>query len=333
MIRQATAVFLTLLAAACAPRESARSGTVKDEPPRGGVAFVQPYWSAGEEVLALADVLQVTLTWSEIEPVEGSYRWDVPKLAGALDAAKANGKKVTIRLATSWSDVARPIPEWLVANGVKLLAPDPEWVAAAPGRENLFEPEWWNPVYQTAYAKLVRAYGARFDQDDLVAFIDMRHYGFWGEGHRWGHAVPWPEGVAKAELLKTFVDLHFAAFPTTPLAVNVGPDQDEPYPAGTAIDHALGKGAWMRRDGFGSYVGAADSALMKAEDGQAPLVAEPGRALAEYLDGQVQGYSVDALFQDMLAHGADYIVMGWSADDWRRLESERPDLVATLSGK
>ena len=41
----------------------------------------------------------------------------------------------------------------------------------------------------------------RFDGEPWLAWVDMRFYGFWGEGHRYGATVPWPEKVDKRALL------------------------------------------------------------------------------------------------------------------------------------
>lgn len=329
-------IVLFFLLASCNPANNSdeaplKSSEVVCEPRtsnplrKPGSGFVFDTNEHTKTIPAEADVLQISITWFDVEPQQGVYDWNTPKIKHVLDAAVKCDRKVGLRIASSWSGYSIPIPKWLVDAGVPLFAPDSTWASEADGR-NLFEPAWWNQTYIAAYRQFVKAYGERFNGDPLIEWIDMRYYGFWGEGHRWGSREPWPPHVNKRNLLMSFIDMYFDAFPSTPLLVNLASDQHELYPTGTAIDYALSRGAWIRRDGFGAYLSNDESQLMRRYP-QRPIIAEPGRAYKEYLNNSVSGFSVDALFKEMFAHSVSSISMGWGEDDWLSLKNSRPDLV------
>jgi hypothetical protein len=177
----------------------------------------------------------------------------------------------------------------------------------------------------------VKSYARRFDGEAGLEFIDMRYYGFWGEGHRFGATQPWPADIDKRELLKQFIDMYVSSFHKTPLVVQTARDLGEPYPQGTAIDYALQKGCWMRRDGFGGYLDEQETRLLQAHWQQHPLVAENGAAYADYLAGKVSGWTMDRVVDEMLAHHVSYFPMGWGLRDWEALLQQRPDLVKRAS--
>jgi hypothetical protein len=290
------------------------------------------YSAAGQEPLPeQADVVFACVpVWGEVEKAKGQYDWDIPQIKGVADLARKHGRRWAIRIMPSFQGHKHPIPKWLVEAGVRLLPPDPKWLAHF-AQKDLYEPEWWNPQYAAAYGDFVRAFGKRFNGEPGLEFIDMRYYGFWGEGHRFGSTVPWPKEVSKRELLKRFIDLHVAAFPTTPLVVQTARDQEESYPDATAIDYALSKGCWMRRDGFGGYIDPRETRLIEAQWKTHPLVAENGAAYADYLAGKVAGWTMERVVDEMLAHHVNYFPMGWGLQDWQALHAQRPDLVKKAS--
>ncbi len=268
--------------------------------------------------------------WGQVEKTKGRYDWDIPQIGGVAELARRHGRRWAVRIMPSFQGHKRPIPAWLVEAGVRLFPPEEKWLAHF-GQRDLYEPEWWNPAYIDAHARFVAAFGRRFDGEPGLEFIDMRYYGFWGEGHRFGATQPWPEGVNKRELLKRFIDMYVAAFRKTPLVVQTARDHGEPYPEGTAIDYALSRGCWMRRDGFGGYLHESETRLIEANWKTRPLVAENGGAYADFLDGKVANWTIDGVIDEMLAHHVSYFPMGWGAGDWRTFRQRRPDLVKKAS--
>ncbi len=174
-----------------------------------------------------------------------------------------------------------------------------------------------------------------------MAWIDIRCYGFWGEHHRYGATHPWPDSLDKRELIKTFIDWHFEAFNKTPLVVQTAGDKGEPYPKGTAIDYAIEKGSWMRRDGFGRFLKPEHKSLLQKHWKHSLVVAENGDSIRALLDGKIEDHqnpenspvTVDDMYDQMFECHANYTPLGWGIDGYKALRDERPDLLKEMSLK
>lgn len=296
-----------------------------------GMGFIFYSYGGRAEPPEQADVLFACMpVWAQVEQARGRYDFDIPQIKGVAVMAATHGRRWAIRIMPSAQRQKQPIPTWLVEAGVQLFPPDPKWLAHFK-QEDLFEPEWWNPIYVKAHAAFVKAYGQKLDGAAGLEFVDMRYYGFWGEGHRFGSTVPWPQGVDKRKLMTTFIDDYLAAFKKTSLVVETARDQGEPYPEGTAIDYALARGCWMRRDGFGGYMSAEETRLIDDHWRRHPLVAENGAAYEDFLAGNVAGWTIDRVVDEMLAHHVSYFPMGWGVGDWDALVVQRPDIVKKVS--
>jgi hypothetical protein len=248
-----------------------------------------------------------------------------------------------IRLLTSFQNTPCPIPHDLVDKGVKLF---PKAVAAnddllSEWDVDFYEPEWWHPEYIKAYRNMVEAYGKALDGNPRLAWIDMRFYGYWGEGHRFHATVPWPDDIDKREWCKSRLDEFRAAFKKTPLVMETACDENTPYPEGTAIDYAVDHGLWMRRDGFGNYVSPEESAYLKANWKRSLIVAENAQSLDNFLNGKVRKWwdenakptTIDQLFDEIFDHHVNYFPLGWSQQAYELVERERPDLWKKASLK
>ena len=139
-----------------------------------GMGFIF-YSSDGRERLPeQADVVFACVpVWGQVEKAQGQYDWDIPQIKGVADLAARHQRRWAIRIMPSFQGHKQPIPAWLVEAGVKLFPADPKWLAQF-GQQDLYEPEWWNPLYCDAHAEFVRAYGRRFDGAPGLEFIDMR---------------------------------------------------------------------------------------------------------------------------------------------------------------
>lgn len=305
-------------------------------PKRSEERLRNPYmgfvYTGDEKPPDLADVQFVTLTWGELEPSEGEFRWNAPVLEEAFARRSQGGPRVALRVLTSLQNHPYATPRWVHDLGV---ARYPVVLGAPFDLKDLYEPEWWNPMYIEKYGNFIAAYGRRFDGREGLEYVDIRCYGYWGEGHRWGAAVPWPpKAVPKRDLLVRFIDLHLAAFRRTPLVVNMGRDQDTPYPSGTAIDHALAHGCWMRRDGFGVFLSEEEIREMQAHWKTSVLVAENGLAYRDHALGRVRRpgepnaapIPLERVIEEMLDLHCNYIPLGWGWEDWQTIRW-RPDLL------
>jgi hypothetical protein len=118
------------------------------------------------------------LLWSELEPEEGVYRWDI--LDSFAQSWIAKGKKIAIRVICC-NQTANATPDWVRNAGAKGL-----WFRYE--RDGQTFPERWEPTYDDPVflAKLEnfgKAFAARYDGDPSVAFVDIGSFGIYGEGH------------------------------------------------------------------------------------------------------------------------------------------------------
>ena len=156
-----------------------------------GMGFIYP--AVQQPIPEIADVFYIWInTWTDVEPESGQFNWNLPNIVNVIEAARSTGRQAALRILPCFNEKSSPLPPWLKNSGVRLFQRDDG---------SNYEPEYWHPAYIEAYAKFVEACGKRFDGEPWLAWVDMRFYGFWGEGHRYGATVPWPEKVDKRALL------------------------------------------------------------------------------------------------------------------------------------
>jgi hypothetical protein len=167
--------------------------------------------------------------WSQLEPEQGKYRWDI--LDTALDEARRHGQTLMIRMMPY--DQRNPLPEWYRNSGARR--------ANKPGDRDgeIWSPDADDPLYMKHWGALVRKAGERYDGHPFLDSVDVSTVGYWGEG--WGPYLP------SVEMQKALIDVHFEAFRRTPLLMNF----DEP----TALAYGTGRGAGWRLDCWGDLGG------------------------------------------------------------------------------
>ncbi len=146
-------------------------------------------------------VVYLRLAWSYLEPEEGKFNWSVVDTPAQRYIGA--GKKIAFRITCYEGSDAQPYAT-------------PKWVrdAGAKGYDigNCWEPDYDDPVYLDKLDAFLRAFGARYDGDPGVAFVDIGTLGIWGEGH------PIARNYTLATA-KRHIDLHRKYLPNTLLAV------------------------------------------------------------------------------------------------------------------
>ena len=295
-----------------------------------GMGFIYP--AVQQPIPEIADVFYIWInTWTDVEPEPGQFNWKLPNIVNVIEAARSTGRQAALRILPCFHEKSNPLPHWLKDAGVRLFPRD-------DGAN--YEPEYWHPAYIEAYAKFVQACGEHFDGEPWLAWVDMRFYGFWGEGHRYGATVPWPEKVDKRELLIRYLDMYLRAFRKTPLAVEAATDKNTPFPAGTAVDYAVEHGCWMRRDGFGPFIAEQETRFIEQNWKRSLVIAENGCSYASFLDRKVQTFGKDArpitldeVFEQMFQHHINYFPLGWGKGDLDEVQKRRPDLLKKADRK
>ncbi|ESQ83846.1 hypothetical protein AEAC466_10980 [Asticcacaulis sp. AC466] len=256
--------------------------------------------------------------WADLEPLEDVYDF------GPIDRM-LTGLKPGQRLAFGILSVdtccsahrGLDLPGYLLPHMPKAF-----WMKADPGNdghvENVYVPDWNSPYFLDRYRKLFMALGKRYNGDPRIAWVDIRGYGNWGEGHLAGaNAYHWTQfpyddpavnrnGTERGTLdtRLAMADAIIDAFPDTQLLAMT---DDKPV-----LVHALKRSAriGMRRDSWGarmfgdSLLGdltGADAQLVLNRWRTAPFIVESygwEKVFEAGLDGivkQVEDYHLSAI--------------------------------------
>jgi hypothetical protein len=342
-MRHLARTFLVILSAFCALVINVKAENVVVHPKpipdhlrNPGMGLL--YYGLGD-IPDVADTLYVWVeTWDLVQPEPGKFNWDLPQITNVIAACQKTGRQAGMRILPDFHPVNHPLPKWLRDAGVRLFPRQDENLKKGEMPSN-YEPEYWHPAYIAAYEELVRGMAKRFDGEPWLAFIDMRFYGFWGEGHRYHAAFPWPKDVDKRKLIERYQNFFFKYFHKTPLTIETATDEKTPFPQGTAVDVAVAKGCWMRRDGFGPFISPGETRFIEDHWKHSLVVAENGLPYTSFLNLEVKKawtpnspvMTIDEVLDQMFEHHVNYYPLGWGAADYKALKEKRPDLIQKVS--
>lgn len=181
--------------------------------------------------------LYLRIDWSDIEKEEGKYDWS--EINHIFDEWGSRGYSFAFRLCTyEGKGVPNATPEWVREAGADVTEIYDSW-----------EPNYGDPVYLRKLASFMRCFGAKYNSDPRVEFIDIGTYGTWGEGHTFaGSAKNYP-----VEVLRRHVDIHLDNFPDKFLLVNDDMIHSAYLAGGVGaaeylMDYCAGKGLGARDD-------------------------------------------------------------------------------------
>ncbi len=176
--------------------------------------------------------------WSELEPKEGQYNFQLVDTAFHHAAQHKPAMNVGLRFMTlDEPSSGSKIPEWLIQKGIKGV-----WTSG----HKTFVPALDDPLFIEYSQRLLNAFGKRYDGNTNLAYIDIGMVGSWGEWHNsnFPTATPLLERYTPAQLEK-YVTMHFAAFPKTPKIMLIS--------GGAALASAVKQGAGWRADCWGDW--------------------------------------------------------------------------------
>ena len=258
-----------------------------------GKGWVQYY---GPDKTYTKDFIGVGYTrccWADIEPQENQFDWR--PIDGFLKTFKSCGKKISFGVMSISTGIGKEYvtPKWVFDAGADALAiPD----KSSPTGKQYIPRHWDDPVFVKKLREFVAALGQRYDGSPDIAFLDIRSYGNWGEGHVGFLGVD----LAPPEIYKThYLQPYITAFPHTQLIVPWG---NGGY--NSIYDWAVTQGAGMRRDGILSRWSKDGSECLRAF-GHRP-------AVFEYCDGykatkQAGYWSTDLLMKYIQAGKPSYM--------------------------
>lgn len=253
--RSPAKVFLVAAIAGCALSTPAMAGNRSFTPADNGKALVNPGmgWTMhfysnllqnyGSR-LSPADVLNdfpglstvyLRLPWAFLEPGEGRFNWETVDTPAARWIQA--GKKVALRITATENWMQQATPQWVFDAGARYYE--------ANGYK---EPEYDDSVFLAKLDHFLEAMARRYDNNPNVAFVDIGHFGMWGEGHTVVttpvHGKEW--GL---DTQKRIIDLYCKHFTHTQLVISDDfAGHDAPVVHSPVIDYALSKGVSLRDD-------------------------------------------------------------------------------------
>jgi hypothetical protein len=163
-----------------------------------------PYTNAGEIYQPYSMVFQY-VSWRELEPVEGEFRFEEWEKTWNIERAK--GKHVIFRVYVDYPSLPSGLPEWLRRAGVK--------VTAYSDHGGGHSPDYNDPRMVAGMERLITALGKRYNKHPRIAFVQLGLLGFWGEWHTW----PQEHLYASPETERRIIDAYKASFPDKSLLV------------------------------------------------------------------------------------------------------------------
>ncbi|WP_442483798.1 DUF4832 domain-containing protein [Aeoliella sp. SH292] len=145
------------------------------------------------------------ISWRELEPAEGDFRFD--EWEKSWDSQAAKDKHILFRVYVDYPKKPSGLPDWLRKAGVKESAYE-----EYGGGES---PDYDDPQMIAGMERLIAALGNRYNDNPRVAFIQLGLLGFWGEWHTYPH----PKLYASPETERRIVDAYKKAFPAKSLMV------------------------------------------------------------------------------------------------------------------
>jgi len=211
-----------------------------------------------QEALDVCSTSYTRFCWSQLEPEEGKFNWN--PIDDAIDAWSDAGKQFSfgVMCESFHSSVKYNTPKWVFDAGLPSIEYDGWKVKGQVAPKN-----WENPVFLEKLKNFIDAMGKRYDGDPRIAFIDIRSYGQWGEGHL-GHLKGSEE--ISPEGLRKHIQIHLDAFRKTRLMIPWGVKRLDPV-----YDWAVEQGVGIRRDGI---LGNSNGSELERCKGKAPSFGE-----------------------------------------------------------
>lgn len=198
----------------------------------------EAFWATVGPYVADASVLYLRLPWSRLEPAEGHYAWNEDDNFKRLVAgARERGLRLAFRVYVDSQDSHRQAtPQFVFDAGATRYA--------AQSNAGFLNPVFDDPVFREKFDGFLVAFGAEYDDPDVVDFVDMNTIGWWGEMHN----IPGLTSETWTDSVRWLGSVYRKAFRHVLLALNIHPGNF----GYDAIDEQLAAGAVMRRDSFGS---------------------------------------------------------------------------------
>ena len=128
----------------------------------------------------VSGVMYMRYSWDFIEPKENVFNWDV--IDKNIEFCKKYGMQMGIGMGStvnynSTSNFHQDTPEWVFEAGAQYTVED-------MGDGCVIKvPVYEDPVFREKMQNMIDAFAERYNGNEMIAFVDMRNYGNWGEWH------------------------------------------------------------------------------------------------------------------------------------------------------
>ncbi len=238
-------------------------------PGKGWVFYTTWFNTMTPEQVARGSVCYSRFSWADLQPTATTYNW--PTIDQQMARCKAAGMRYAfgvMNVSMDWGpDDGYAVPKWVFDSGATYYR------VQDIRRPTLFNviPYWTNnPVFFAKQNAFIQALANRYKGSPDLAWVDIRSYGNWGEGHlgsinkdETGKTIVEPTPKA---LMQDYFLPYFHAFAGTQLIIPFGHHGfDSTYR--WAVDSGMG----MRRDGLPDW---SDGSDIGWADGKQPTVVE-----------------------------------------------------------
>lgn len=251
-------------------------------------ANANTYWEQqGEYANKYASTFYIRWRWSDFEPEEGKYAWDHDENFKALVKGAIDRKlKLAFRVYVDGQD------------NQNQATPDFVRKAGARGYNTSDGRNHWNPyvddaIFQEKYSNFVKAFATKFDDPEIVDYVDVYNIGYWGEGHNAGY-INYDANKDKTDrwLINLYGDNFKRVIPV--FLSNIL----QHINTSVLYDDVLGKQQMaLRRDGLGSrYLEDREVSLMLSSFPKTMIVGEQAYYGGNDLSGDWKPFRNDHLY-------------------------------------
>jgi hypothetical protein len=197
-----------------------------------------------ERVKQKVKLVHANLTWSDLEPEEGTYDFAGIEEKFNFSYWRDYGARIVLRVVLDYpgEDSHKDIPDWLYEK----VDGRGTWYDLTYGKG--FSPDYSNQALIASHKKLINALANRYNNDPFVAFIQLGSVGHWGEWHTMDSGpdyIPFPS----RDITNQYVAPYVQSFTKKPLLMR--------RPTQAAARYGMG----LYNDAFGKHDATIDGFL------------------------------------------------------------------------
>ncbi|MFC5469422.1 DUF4832 domain-containing protein [Cohnella suwonensis] len=142
--------------------------------------------------------------WRDIEPNKGQFDFERFEQTNHFDKWRQDNVKIVLRIILDYPGPVKhmDIPDWLYNE----IGGRGSWYNNDYGVG--FSPDYTNAALISYHDKLLQAFGDRYTDDPLIAFVELGSIGHWGEWHTWDsdpNRIPFPKHAVSDRYAAAYV--------------------------------------------------------------------------------------------------------------------------------